>query len=221
MWPRACLPTLNKCVCTYHHWRNSHDGNMAQPTQQPLTSHFQTLMHDGVNHRRTDMLIPMVNVLSVPMFRFMLVVNFPTLSVFAHSAARSQDQAKLGEVFACCATTSACPLGVRPNGITINTNSAPVTVATHEMVLVAVLFSSGCHDMLRCASKAKVAIYYGVIVDAKQFGCCKLHMVSDTRYQVLSRDSASLTYHMHTTQHSGSQCKAGMTDDIHCHNRFH
>jgi hypothetical protein len=86
------------------------------------------------------MLIPMDVVLSVPMFRFMLVVNFPTLSVFIHSIVRSLDQAKLGEVFACCATTSACPLGVRPNGITINTNSAPVTVATHEVLVVVVLF---------------------------------------------------------------------------------
>ena len=97
-------------------------------------------MHDGVNHRRTDMLIPMEVVLSVPTFRFMRVVSFPTLAVFIHSIGRSLDQAKLGEVFACCATTSACPLGVSPNGITINTNSAPATVATHEMLVVVVLF---------------------------------------------------------------------------------
>ena len=44
-------------------------------------------------------------------------------------------------------STSACPLGVRPNGITINTNSAPITIVPHEMLVV---FPSGCHDIFRC-----------------------------------------------------------------------
>jgi hypothetical protein len=54
-------------------------------------------------------------------------------------------------------STSACPLGVRPNGITINTNSAPVTIVPHEMLVV--FFHLGVMIFLDVCFKATVAIF--------------------------------------------------------------
>ena len=58
-------------------------------------------------------------------------------------------------------STSACPLGVRPNGITINTNSAPITIVPHEMLAVAFFFHLGVMiflDVIKTHPKASTCV---------------------------------------------------------------